>query len=216
MGWGLGYDEDWKRDIGYLVPAYCDHPGCMKKIDRGLSHVCGGEPYGGSHGCGLYFCNEHLSLHEMMDQPDGEDQNQVHDSETAEVCERCASTEYQPPFDPTPEHPEWIDWKLSHPSWAKWREENPAIVETLIASRGRRNTCWGCVHLRHARIMNANVASCARTEFVIPHQFKPDECTYWRVPMACPLPDDQVFKSENKAPAQDWVTIEWEDDEVAA
>ncbi|HEV7521417.1 MAG TPA: hypothetical protein VGP89_09990, partial [Candidatus Angelobacter sp.] len=60
MGWSLGFDSNWQRDIGYGVPAYCDHPKCNKKIDRGLSYVCGGEPYGGELGCGLYFCSEHL------------------------------------------------------------------------------------------------------------------------------------------------------------
>ena len=44
MGWSIGFDTRWNRDIGYGVPAYCDHPGCNKEIDRGLSHVCGGEP----------------------------------------------------------------------------------------------------------------------------------------------------------------------------
>jgi hypothetical protein len=55
MGWAVGYDENWKRYIGYGVPAYCDHPKCNKEIDRGLSYVCGGEPYGGNDGCGLYL-----------------------------------------------------------------------------------------------------------------------------------------------------------------
>lgn len=27
MGWSIGYDDKWFRDIGYGVPAYCDHPG---------------------------------------------------------------------------------------------------------------------------------------------------------------------------------------------
>lgn len=54
MGWSIGYDERWKRDIGYGVPATCDHPGCEEKIDRGLSCVCANQqPYGGEHGCGL-------------------------------------------------------------------------------------------------------------------------------------------------------------------
>jgi len=50
MGWSIGFDSSWNRDIGYGVPAYCDHPKCSKKIDRGLSYVCGGEPYGGGGG----------------------------------------------------------------------------------------------------------------------------------------------------------------------
>ena len=65
MGWSKGYDNNWKREIGYGVEAVCDHPKCNKKIDRGLSYVCGGQPYGGEHGCGLYFCSEHLSYRDV-------------------------------------------------------------------------------------------------------------------------------------------------------
>lgn len=60
MGWSRGYDANWDRPIGYDVKAECDHPDCHAQINRGLSHVCGGEPYGGDRGCGLYFCKEHL------------------------------------------------------------------------------------------------------------------------------------------------------------
>jgi hypothetical protein len=52
MGWSIGFDTTWNRDIGYGVPAICDRPGCGEAIDRGLSFVCGGEPYGGEKGCG--------------------------------------------------------------------------------------------------------------------------------------------------------------------
>jgi hypothetical protein len=56
MSWAVGFDSNWKRDIGYGVPATCDRPGCGTGIDRGLAYVCGGQPYGGEEGCGLYFC----------------------------------------------------------------------------------------------------------------------------------------------------------------
>jgi hypothetical protein len=105
MGWSLGYDSNWQRDVGYGVPAFCDHPGCFKEIDRGLSHVCGGEPYGGDKGCGLYFCGEHMT---------GFDSSQR--------CARCRPRRPKP-FKPTPDHPLWIRHKLLDPSWAKWREE---------------------------------------------------------------------------------------------
>ena len=39
MGWSIGYDDNWKRDIGYGVPAVCDHPGCNEKIDRYLNII---------------------------------------------------------------------------------------------------------------------------------------------------------------------------------
>jgi hypothetical protein len=100
MGWSIGHDTNWDRDIGYGVPAYCDHPGCEREIDRGLGYVCGGQPYGGDHGCGLYFCEKHGG---------------------GVLCERCAGQ--RDPFEPKPDHPRWIHHKMTHPSWAEWRKE---------------------------------------------------------------------------------------------
>lgn len=109
MGWAVGYDDNWKRDIGYGVPATCDHPGCGERIDRGLGWVCGfQEPYGGDRGCGLFFCASHGG---------------------GLLCERCKpSRKRGEPFTPTPDLQEWIDHKATDPSWAKWREENAVTV----------------------------------------------------------------------------------------
>jgi hypothetical protein len=112
MSWSIGYDTHWKRDIGYGVPAYCDHPGCLKKIDRGLAHVCGGEPHGGEFGCGLYFCSDHLYM-----------------GEKCQLCEMCDNS--KPLFEPTPDHSEWIAHKLSDDSWEEWREQNKETVLAL-------------------------------------------------------------------------------------
>lgn len=109
MGWSIGFDSNWNRDIGYGVPAYCDFPGCGKTIDRGLAYVCGGEPEGGEHGCGLYFCESHLTYSERKD---------------ATLCPRCYRGNR--PFKPTPDHPDWIAHKATDPSWAKWRAEQAA------------------------------------------------------------------------------------------
>lgn len=106
MGWAVGFDTRWNRDIGYGVPATCDHPGCGKEIDRGLAYVCGGEPYGGDQGCGLYFCGAHLAF--ACDDPG------------PQRCERCLDEE--PPFEPTPNAKEWTDHKATDPSWEEWRQ----------------------------------------------------------------------------------------------
>jgi len=119
MSWAIGFDSNWNRDIGYGVPATCDHPGCGKEIDRGLGYVCGSEPYGGEHGCGLFFCGEHLSFV---------------DDHGAPLCERCQASGGPNPFTPTPDIPEWVQHKLTDESWAKWRSENPATVLELIAA----------------------------------------------------------------------------------
>ena len=106
MGWSIGWDSKWSRDIGYGVPAYCDDPRCRRVIDRGLSYVCGGEPYGGDHGCGLYFCSRHLHYA---------------DEHNYQVCERCRDGKEA--FYAKPDHPKWIHWKETDDSWATWRKE---------------------------------------------------------------------------------------------
>lgn len=117
MGWSIGFDPQWNRDVGYGVPAVCDHPDCNASIDRGLSFVCcGSQPYGGKDGCGLYFCYDH------------------HVGQKGE-CERCEGGEK--PFEPKADTPEWINHKLTDDSWAQWRTENPEQVATLRAARGK-------------------------------------------------------------------------------
>ena len=59
MGWAYGTNAEG-REIGYGVEATCDEKGCKAAIDRGLAYVCGGMHDGGEHGCGGYFCEDHL------------------------------------------------------------------------------------------------------------------------------------------------------------
>lgn len=118
MGWSIGYDSNWKRDIGYGVPAYCDEPGCTAEIDRGLGYVCGARPYGGELGCGLYFCGHH--------QMDG-----------SQRCARCFTGPTAEPYEAKPDHPKWVKWKLEDPSWQRWRDECP---DELAATRASINS----------------------------------------------------------------------------
>lgn len=115
MGWSLGYDTNWKRDVGYGVPAYCDQPGCTEEIHRGLAYVCGGHPFGGDRGCGLYFCGSHMY---------------VGGREGIQLCKRCLACK-PARVRISPEHPEWVKHKLTDESWAEWRTENPAEVAAL-------------------------------------------------------------------------------------
>lgn len=124
MSWAVGFDYSWQRDIGYGVPAMCDDEDCTEVIDRGLDYVCGGEPYGGVSGCGLYFCHEHL-----YHQPLG---GRVW---TKQRCSRCCDGERS--FRPKPDHIRWILHKLNDASWQQWRDENPEEVERLWNSRVR-------------------------------------------------------------------------------
>lgn len=113
MSWSIGFDNRWNRDIGYGVPAICDHPDCNEAIDRGLAFVCCKQlPYGGPNGCGLYFCPEH------------------HVGQCGE-CERCVNG--LDPFDAKPDTAEWINFKLTDESWAQWRVENTDEVSKMTA-----------------------------------------------------------------------------------
>lgn len=109
MGWSIGYDNKWQRDIGYGVPAICDFPKCNKQIDRGISYVCGGEPYGGEHGCGLFFCPDHFNARR-------------YEGEWHQQCPRCYR--YRNPYKPKPDCKEWVDFKMTDPSWEEWRKFN--------------------------------------------------------------------------------------------
>lgn len=120
MSWAVGYDSNNKRDIGYGVPAKCDHPDCDKDIDRGLSYVCGGDVYGGEYGCGLFFCEDHRQYHEFEN------------GDFVQVCECCAD-DHKRPFTQKPDVQQWINWKLTDESWQQWRDENPDEVEKLKA-----------------------------------------------------------------------------------
>lgn len=121
MGWSIGFDSTWNRDIGYGVPAVCDHPKCNEAIDRGLDYVCfGQQPYGGN-GCGLYFCDKH------------------HDGDGK--CSRCRNR--KPPFNAKPDAPEWMRWKIRDMSWREWREENPEAVAQIRTALRKLDTGTG-------------------------------------------------------------------------
>lgn len=122
MGWSIGDDNG--RDIGYGVPALCDYPNCNEEIHRGLSYVCGEAPYGGEHGCGLFFCYDHQEYKDLDD--DG--------NKSVRVCERCL--EGKESFEPKPDIPEWINHKLTDSSWQQWRDENREEVRKLEKEYG--------------------------------------------------------------------------------
>jgi len=115
MGWSIGYDGKWKRDIGYGVPAYCDHPGCKAEIDRGLAFVCGGEPHGGDYGCGLFVCVEHQHSNKKYG---------------PQLCQHCADRRRKE-LKPAQEHPDWVNHKLTDESWQQWRDAHPEEVAAM-------------------------------------------------------------------------------------
>lgn len=106
MGWAVGEGKDG-RDIGYGVPALCDHPDCNEKIDRGLSFVCGMiNTEGEDRGCGLHFCTAHLRYSPRYGQ----------------LCFHCWPKKREP-FTRKPDLPEWTHHKMTDESWKQWRDE---------------------------------------------------------------------------------------------
>lgn len=140
MSWAVGYDQTHRRDIGYGVPSQCDHPKCSAPIDRGLAYVCGGEPYGGEYGCGLYFCLDHLSMVNVA--------NDDAEPEYVQLCERnpyTGSCELGI-FDPTPDTYAWQHHKLTDPSWLQYRRDraNAAWLEDALTKYFACPTAQAC------------------------------------------------------------------------
>lgn len=88
MSWAVGEIDG--RDVGYGVPAECDHPECKTRIDRGMAYQC--------ETCNLFFCGMHRA---------------------GNACDRCLSGElpFDPKPD-LPEwlehketHPSWAQWR---------------------------------------------------------------------------------------------------------
>lgn len=119
MGYAVYWSNNQQRYCGYGVPAYCDHPKCNEKINRGMGYVCG-EPLQDQFGCGGYFCSKHRN---HVRQPRGEDQ-------CFENCQRCGTYKRSYKFTKS-EHPEWVEHLLKDASWRDWRKENPAQVSCL-------------------------------------------------------------------------------------
>src|SRR5215217_8329297 len=99
MGWSIGFVGG--RDVGYGVPAICEHPACNILIDRGVSYACGGSAGSNENGCGMFFCGSHLSYPLRSENEDY----------CPSLCERCIFnfelnaidaydyTKYKQPFD---------------------------------------------------------------------------------------------------------------------
>lgn len=67
MGWGNCGTDSKGRPIGYIFDATCDHPDCIKEINRGLDYACGGMHGETEFGCEKYFCYDHLIYSETAE-----------------------------------------------------------------------------------------------------------------------------------------------------
>lgn len=67
-----------KIEAGYDVPTVCEQDGCQEQIDRGLAYLCGQAPGGDEHGCGGYYCGQHLYM--------------TLDGDVGDLCGECIAT----------------------------------------------------------------------------------------------------------------------------
>lgn len=110
MGWAVCWCSEWKRDVGYGVPAYCDYPGCTEEIDRGLGYACTENHYGmNDESCGRYYC----STHECAEWNEETEERICGHDDDNHISE---------------DHPRWIHHKLTDETWGPWRDENPEWV----------------------------------------------------------------------------------------
>ncbi|MAW08342.1 MAG: hypothetical protein CME61_08720 [Halobacteriovoraceae bacterium] len=75
-------------------------------------------------------------------------------------------------------------------------------------------TCRDCHNLMaHEFPGGMKIYGCEPTGLTIPHGSSSEEkqATFWRVPMDCPRPDDEVMRQEEKRPHRDWQTLSWAD-----
>lgn len=129
---GYAVYERGDRFAGYGVPAYCDFPECLTKIDRGVDYLC-----------------ESRTVYRFFDIDSGEELTlEEADSGTYDVTEM----EYEEPthcdmffcgqhtdhdshgftWVDKGEHPDWVDHLLDDESWQQWRDENEEEVQKLI------------------------------------------------------------------------------------
>jgi hypothetical protein len=66
MGWANCGEDSKGRPIGYAHSARCDHPGCNKRIHRGLAYACGGMHGEDEISCEGYFCDKHRTIVQLL------------------------------------------------------------------------------------------------------------------------------------------------------
>lgn len=89
MGWAHCGTDSKGREIGYGIPATCDHEGCDAKIDRGLAYACGGMHGSDGGSCEGYFCSDHRTWPDLTTEED-EFFEEMYEPHSHEFCHECA------------------------------------------------------------------------------------------------------------------------------
>lgn len=119
MGWGDCGTDSQGRPIGYSFEATCDHPGCEKEIDRGLSYVCGDMHGDDEYSCEKYFCEEHR-----------QNPLQTDDDRLISICDECKRIILK-------DNDDW--WE--HPTEGVLMEKpmkKPSVTITAVAGHGMK------------------------------------------------------------------------------
>lgn len=143
MGYEIFYQtlNGIKRDAGYGVVAYCDHPGCFNTITRGMDAACCG-CHQHTNSCGGFYCAEHNNMDFIAEiELEGMDDNEKaeyladYGIDLAEIQFDNGFYVYCTHPDPEPkDHPEWAKHVLNDESWKTWRELYPERLKALVES----------------------------------------------------------------------------------
>lgn len=144
MGWSFAIDDsraEGDQGIGYSVPAKCDLDGCEVDIDRGLAYVCGSDPYGGEHGCGKFFCADHLAWYSYWTQ-DGQEHL------SPQMCDACGA-EWEKRGLTEDEY-----YELQNTLYAQCRQFREACIKFVWMIAEKLRPSKRCRNCKRGRIVN--------------------------------------------------------------
>ena len=137
MSWCIGFSKEQNRDVGYGVPAICDHPGCSNAINRGIGYLCC-EDISHVASCQGYFCEDHRHNYTLGDELEDMEPEELEELEELgvniddpETQLRIAEGDIIRCHHQAIERKEsavWLEHCLTDDSWETWRNQNPAMV----------------------------------------------------------------------------------------
>lgn len=147
MSWAIGFSENQNRDVGYAVPAICDHPGCTAEIDRGIAYMCCEISPDHHATCGGFYCAYHRESYIYGDELDDMDESELEahniDKDSDAVAEAIDDGDIvkclHEPIEKGKENAAWLEHCLKDETWQDWRNENPAMVTAYQEALKNRN-----------------------------------------------------------------------------
>ncbi|WP_373078679.1 hypothetical protein [Zhongshania sp.] len=85
-------------------------------------------------------------------------------------------------------------------------------MSAILMTATKLKTCRDCEFLMDNEFPGGmKIYGCEKTGLTIPHKSSSEDkqATFWRIPLECPRPDDDVVKQKQKRPHKDWQTLSW-------